>query len=206
MARGRSRVCEPTRVIELTSALVASAGGDRVGVAVGLEPVSGSAVARGRAFTVRGAADDNLALHRAVAEARAGDLIVLAAGGSGGAGLCGELLALAAQRRGVAGIVVDGAIRDVVAIARLGFPVFHRGTSPATARKAVPGELRVPVAIAGVRVEYDDLVVADADGIAVVPARDAESVLADAAALLSAEERTRARIEAGESTLDILGL
>ena len=206
MALRRSRVCEPTGVIELTSALVASAGGDRVGVVVGLHPVSRNAVARGRAFTVRGAVDNNLALHRAVAEARAGDLIVLAAGGSGGAGLCGELLALAAERRGVAGIVVVGAIRDVVAIARLGFPVFHRGTSPATARKAVPGELRVPVAIASVRVEDGDLVIADADGIAVVPARHVASVLADAEAFLAAEERTRARIEAGESTLEILGL
>ena len=97
-------------------------------------------------------------------------------------------------------------MRDLVGIAQLRFPVFHRGTAPAAAAKSEPGELRVPLTLRGVRIEPGDLVVADVDGIVVAPRQEAKAVLADAEAVAAGEREVRARIEAGESTLDVLGL
>jgi 4-hydroxy-4-methyl-2-oxoglutarate aldolase len=199
-------VCEPTGTVLLASALVASAAGDRATALTGFAAAWPEARASGPALTVRGAPDDNLALHRAIDEVGAGEVIVVDAGGSPRTGLCGDLLALAAQRRGAAGLVVNGCVRDLLGIGRLGFPVFHRGTSPVAAGKQVPGELRVPLALDGVAVQPGDLVVADVDGIVVVPAREADGVLADAEALIAKEEEFRRRIETGEATLDLLGL
>jgi 4-hydroxy-4-methyl-2-oxoglutarate aldolase len=193
-------------VAALSSALVASAGGDRVAVILGFDAAWPEASASGPALTVRGAPDDNLALHRAIDAVRPGELIVLDAGGPHGTAICGDLLARAARRRGAAGLVLDGPARDLAEIARLGFPVFHRGTSPATPRKEAPGELRVPVVIGDVGISPGDLVVADADGIVVVAAADADEVLARADELATREDDLRERIDAGESTLDLLGL
>jgi 4-hydroxy-4-methyl-2-oxoglutarate aldolase len=190
----------------LSSALVASAGVERVMALAHFSAAWPEALAIGPALTVRGSVGDNLALHRAVDELAPGDIIVVAAGGPRGAGLCGDLLALAARRRGAAGIVVDGPVRDLVGIVQIGLPIFYRGTSPLGPRKDVPGELRVPIELDGVHIEPGDLVVADADGVVLVPARDAAEVRADAEALAAEEETLRARIEAGESTLDLLGL
>lgn len=185
-----------------TPALIASAGGDRVRFVGAFEASSPDAHAFGPALTVRGAPGDNLALHLAVDEVAPGELIVLDADGSTEAGLCGDLLALAAQTRGAAGLVVNGAIRDRAGIAELGFPVFHRGISPLNARKAEPGELRVPV----LGIEPGDFVAADADGVVVVAARHVDEVLSAAERLAAMEHEHRAHIRAGESTLDVLGL
>jgi 4-hydroxy-4-methyl-2-oxoglutarate aldolase len=190
----------------LESALVASAAGNRGAAVPGYAAAWPEAHALGRALTVRGARDDNLALHRAIDDVSPGEVIVLDAGGPGRTGLCGDILALAAQRRRAGGLVVNGCVRDLVGIARLGFPVFHRGTSPVAARKDVAGELRVPLELEGVPIQPGDLVVADVDGIFVVPAGDADAVLAEAEALAAREDEFRRRIEGGEATLDLLGL
>lgn len=191
---------------QLSSALVASAAGSRARAILGLAAAWPRAVAHGPALTVRGAPGDNLALHRAIAEVSEGEVIVLDAEGSTDAALCGDLLALAAQVRGAAGLVVNGAVRDLAGIEELGFPVFSCGTSPLKPGKELPGELRVSLDIQGVPIEMGDLVVADADGIVVVSARDSDDVLAEAAALETREEDLRRRIEAGESTLDLMDL
>lgn len=188
------------------SALLASGGGDRVSVILGLEPAFPTARALGRAFTAQGAPKDNLALHHAVAQAAPGEIVVLAVGEEQGVAHCGDILALAAQQRGVAGVVLDGAIRDRTEIAELGLPVFHLGSSPAGPAKAGPGALRVAVELRGVRIEPGDLVCADADGIAVVRAADADEVLAAAEALEAREQEIVARIRRGETTPDIFGL
>jgi 4-hydroxy-4-methyl-2-oxoglutarate aldolase len=188
------------------TALLASAGGDRVKVILGLEPVFPEARALGRALTVRSAPADSLAVHHAVAVAQPGEVIVLAVGGERSVAHCGELVVRAARARGVAGIVVDGAIRDRAEIVLLGLPVFHLGTSPRGPGKAGPGELRVPIELGGVQVEPGDLVCADADGVAVVAAAHADEVLAAAEALEERERGMVSRIESGESTVEILGL
>jgi 4-hydroxy-4-methyl-2-oxoglutarate aldolase len=188
------------------SALLSSAGGDRVRIVLGLEPVFPSARALGPAFTVLGAGADNLALHHAVAAAKPGDVIVLSVGGEREVAHCGEIVAIAAHKRGVAGIVLDGAIRDRIEITGLGLPVFHLGTSPRGPGKAGPGALRVPLEFRGVRVEPGDFVCADADGVAIVTAADAAEVHAAAEALEQREQGILAAIERGETTVEIYGL
>jgi 4-hydroxy-4-methyl-2-oxoglutarate aldolase len=188
------------------SALLSSAGGDRVGIVLGLEPAFPTARALGPALTVQGAGADNLALHHAVGEASPGDVIVLAVGGEREVAHCGEIVAIAAQKRGVAGIVLDGAIRDRIEIAELGLPVFHLGTSPRGPGKTGPGALHVPIELGGVRIEPGDLVCADADGLAVVPAALAGEVRAAAEALEQREQGILAAIGRGERTVDIYGL
>jgi 4-hydroxy-4-methyl-2-oxoglutarate aldolase len=192
--------------VTATSAALASAGGDRVSVVLGLSPAWPAAHALGPAFTARGRGADNLAVHHAVAEAGPGDVVVLAVGGEQGTAHLGDIVALAARKRGVAGIVVDGAVRDRARLEEVGVPVFHRGTSPRGPGKAGPGTLGVPVEIDGVTIHPGDLVCADADGVAVVRRADADRVLAAARALELREEEIAAAIERGERTVDIYGL
>jgi 4-hydroxy-4-methyl-2-oxoglutarate aldolase len=184
---------------------LASVGEGRVSALLGLEPAWPAARALGPAFTVRGGGGDNLALHHAIAHAAPGEVIVLSVGGERSRAHCGGIVATAAKARGVAGLVVDGAVRDRGDFEALGLPVFHLGTSPLKPGKGGPVELRVPVDLKGVRIEHGDLVAADADGIVVVPSAIADELLA-AAALLGAREReVLAQIEKGETTLEIYG-
>lgn len=191
---------------EFATALLASAGGDRVGVVLGLESAWPGASAIGPALTVRGAPGDNLALHQAIYEAEPGEVIVATVGGGQEIAHCGDVLALAARERGIAAIILDGCIRDRAALARLGLPVFHRGTSPRGPGKHDPGELRVPIELLGVTINPGDLVCADDDGIVVVPHAQAEDVIADAAALEAREQGFVAQIMDGASTLDLFSL
>jgi 4-hydroxy-4-methyl-2-oxoglutarate aldolase len=177
-----------------------------VRILLGLEPAFLAAQASGRALTVQGAPGDNLALHHAVAVAQPGDVIVLAVGGHIETAHCGGIVAEAARQRGVAAIVIDGAIRDRAEIAEAGFPVFHLGTSPRKPLKDGPGALNVRVELLGVRIEPGDLVAADADGIAVVPAADADELVAAATALEAKEQSVLGRLAGGATTVDIYGL
>jgi 4-hydroxy-4-methyl-2-oxoglutarate aldolase len=188
------------------SALLATAGGDRVSVVLGLEPAWPDARAFGPALTVQGVPGDNLALHHALAVVRPGEVIVLAVGGEMGIAHAGEIVAHAARERGAAGIVLDGAVRDRLQLEAIGVPVFHRGTSPRAPSKATPGVLRKPIALAGVSVQPGDLVCADADGVVLVPAADADTVLTAAGALEEREREIVAALGRGETTLEILGL
>jgi 4-hydroxy-4-methyl-2-oxoglutarate aldolase len=190
----------------ISSSLLASAGGDRVSVIVTLEPSHPAAWALGTALTVQGVAGDNLALHHAVAQAAPDEVIVVSVGGQREIAHCGEIVAAAAKKRGVAAIVLDGAIRDRSEIVRIGVPVFHLGVSPRGPGKAGPGALRVPIEIDGVRIEPGDLVSADADGVAIVPAALADEVLAFAAALQEKENRILEAVWLGDSTVDIFRL
>ncbi len=173
---------------------------------LGLEPAYAGAHACGPALTVRVAPGDNLALHHALARARTGDVLVVAAGGEQRTAHLGDVIAAAARARGVAGAIVDGAIRDRSSLAEIRFPVFHRGTSPRGPGKTGPGAIDEPVELAGTRVEPGDLVCADADGIAVVRRADRDRVLAAAAALDERERELRAAIADGRSTVELLSL
>jgi 4-hydroxy-4-methyl-2-oxoglutarate aldolase len=187
-------------------AALASVGEDRVAVLRGFEPAWPAARVLGPAFTVQGAPGDNLALHHAVAQAAPGDVIVLAVGGERGRAHCGGILATAAALRGIAGVVLDGAIRDRTELEEVGLPVFHQGVSPLKPGKAGRVELRVAVELGGVRIEPGDLVAADADGIVVVPGACARDLLA-AAALLEVREREQlAQLREGRTTLELHGI
>ncbi len=188
------------------SSLFASAAGDRVRIVLGLEPAFPSARVVGRAFTVRGAPGDNLALHHAVSSAAPGEVIVLTVGGEQQGAHCGEIVAIAARERGIAGIVLDGAIRDRAEIAALRFPVFFRGASPRGPGKNGPGALGVPVELDGVPIHPGDLVCADADGVAIVAGADVDDVTAAVAALEQREAGIVADLRHGKSTVDIFEL
>jgi regulator of RNase E activity RraA len=164
----------------------------------------GMARIAGPAFTVRTARHDNLMLHAAIYRAEPGDVIVVEAGDEEMAVAGGNVCAVA-RRRGVAGFVIDGVIRDVGESRAGGFPVFARGLSPIPGGKEGPGEINGPITCGGARVEPGDVVVADEEGIVVVPRARAAEVLekarakaaADAAETLDEwEKKHRARVEA----------
>jgi 4-hydroxy-4-methyl-2-oxoglutarate aldolase len=188
-----------------TPAALASVGEGRVAVLHGFEPAWPAARVLGPAFTAQGARGDNLALHHAVAEAAPGDVIVLSVGGERDRAHCGGILATAARARGVAGLVLDGAIRDRNELVEIGFPVFHLGVSPLKPAKEGPAALGIPVELGGVRVEPGDLVAADADGIVIVPRAHADELLAAAARLEAREREILVQIEEGRTTIELYG-
>jgi 4-hydroxy-4-methyl-2-oxoglutarate aldolase len=190
----------------LSSADVATAGGERVGVILGLPPAWPRASLVAPAFTASGVAGDNLVLHLAVAEAPFGSAVVASLSGDVPAGHWGELMCIAAAAAGIRGVVVSGAVRDVVRIEALRFPVFHAGVAPRPATKSHRGELGVPVEIGGVTVRPGDLIVADTDGIAVVPRSRIDAVLAEVIRLERREAEVAQLLQGGVTTLDALGL
>lgn len=135
---------------------------------------------------------------QAVDTCRPDDVIIAAAGGSLRSGLWGELLSTAARRAGCVGAIVDGAVRDIVKMSQLGFAVFARGTSPYDSRdRNRVVDLDVPVEIGGVQFAPGDLVIADADGIVVVPQAVEEEAIAAAWEKVNAENTVRDSIAAG---------
>jgi regulator of RNase E activity RraA len=150
----------------------------------------------GSALTVLTREGDNLAIHRALDEARSGDVLVVSGLGDETRALFGDLLAEVCLVRGVAGVVLDGVTRDVAAIAELGLPVWARGSTAAGPTKTGPGRIGVPVAIGGVVVNPGDIVVGDTDGVAVVPRDRAGETLDRLAKIESFEEGLRERIRA----------
>jgi regulator of RNase E activity RraA len=162
----------------------------------------------GPAFTIRTGRHDNLMFHAAIYLARPGDVIVVEAGDDEMAVAGGNVCAIA-QRNGVAGLVVDGVIRDVVESREHRFPVFGRGVSPIPAKRVGDGGMNVQIRCGGVVVNPGDVVVADEEGIVVVPRARAEEVLQKAQAKVAADSqlslddwmaRHRAAVEAALKT------
>jgi len=151
----------------------------------------------GLAVTVNARPADNLMVHKALQVAQPGEVVVVNAGGNITSAVFGELMCHTATAARLGGIVVDGAIRDVEGITRLGFPAYSRSVSPGSCDKDGPGEINVPISCGGVVVCPGDVVVGDADGVAVVPRANAEEVLALIAALMDRERVRIAEIAAG---------
>ncbi len=189
-----------------STATLATVAREKVRVIRGLDSAWPGATASGRAFTARGRGGDNLVLHRALAAAGTGQVIVADVGANQEAGHWGELMAVCAQTRGVLALVVNGAIRDRAVLLQLQFPVFHVGVNPLQATKVDQGELAVAVHIQGELVEPGDLVSADDDGVVVVPALAVSEVFRLAAELEARERALVERLAAGETTMSILEL
>ena len=159
----------------------------------------------GQALTVRCQPADNLTLHAAIALAQPGDVIVADVGGYQDAGHWGEITTVAAQVRGVAGLVINGGVRDIAAIRARGFPVFAAAVCMQATVKRTLGQINQPIHCGGVPVMPGDLVLGDDDGVVVVPQAQVEAVLAAARAKAEAEADVMRRLGEGELTLDILG-
>ncbi|MBY0336751.1 MAG: RraA family protein [Acetobacteraceae bacterium] len=151
----------------------------------------------GPAFTVKARSGDNLLLHRAVDMAQPGDVIVCDGNGDLTVALMGDLMLGHAMQRGIAGVVIDGAVRDVASLAKMAFGVWARGHTPAGPWKEGPGEIGTPVSCGGQVVMPGDLIACDEDGCVVVPREEAAEVIAAAEAHNAKEVKAEAAIRAG---------
>jgi RraA family protein len=151
----------------------------------------------GTAFTVKSRVGDNLMLHAAIDMAEPGDVIVVDAQNDTTYAITGENMMMWAERRKIAGVVIDGAMRDVDSLSRLGIALYASGAQPNGPYKDGPGEINVPITCGGVVVNPGDILVGDVDGIVVIPAGSASAVLESARAKLAVELKTREQINDG---------
>jgi len=164
-----------------------------------LRPMHAGGWLGGPALTVKTRPGDNLMVHKAIDLARPGDVIVVDAGGVLVNAIIGEIMSTMAEKKGVAGFVIDGSIRDAGAIRAGSFPVFAAGIAHRGPYKDGPGEINVPIAIDGMVIEPGDLIVGDGDGIVCVPFGSTAEVLKATMAKHEAETKQLAAIKAGKS-------
>lgn len=151
----------------------------------------------GTAFTVRTRTADNLLLHKAIEMAQPGDVIVVDAQGEVVNAITGEIMMREAAKKGLSGVIVDGAVRDSEALRELDMPVYAAGVTPKGPYKDGPGEINVPISCGGIVVNPGDIVVGDADGIVIINPQDAPVVLVKAQAKFQKEQEIFKAIEAG---------
>jgi 4-hydroxy-4-methyl-2-oxoglutarate aldolase len=190
---------------EQASTTVYEAAGQQGGMEHTIRPIVPGMKLCGSALTVRCQPADNLTLHAAIALAQPGDVIVADVGNALEAGHWGEITTVAAQARGLAGLVINGGVRDVGPIGRRGFTVFAPAISIKATVKSTPGLINHPVVCGGVMVYPGDLVLADDDGVVVVARERVAQVLEAARQREEREAEVMRRLEAGELTLDVLG-
>jgi 4-hydroxy-4-methyl-2-oxoglutarate aldolase len=167
------------------------------GMDAGIRPVWPSSRIVGAALTVWCHSGDNLMLHKALSLARPGDIVVMNTQGNVANSGFGELLATSAVKIGVRGVIVDGTVRDADALQSLGLPVYARGLCPNGCNKDGAGEVGAIVACGGVAVRPGDVIVADRDGVTVVPLDDAAEVAQLARTQIERERKRLAEIAQG---------
>ncbi len=202
---GRSGFCivpeidrVPKQVVDELRQFQAAIIGDGMGrrgiMDSGIKPLNPSSKMCGSAVTVETRAADNLMIHAALKIAQPGDVLIINTHGDASAGIWGELTTRMAIRKGLAGLVMDGSVRDSLELARSGFPVFCRGVCPLGGGKDGPGQVNLPVSCGGVAVNPGDVIVGDADGVIVVPSELAEKAIGWAQDRVEAEEKRFAAI------------
>lgn len=190
---------------ELSPATVHEASGGKGALSSRIKPIAPGMKICGPAVTVKVKPGDNLMLHQAIYVAKAGDVIVADAEGFTEAGAWGEIMAVAAQARGIAGLVFHGAVRDSQSMIELGFPVFCLALCIKGTEKISLGWINHPLPLDNITINPGDLVLGDRDGIVIVGREEAKEVLQKSRAREEKEKAIKKRLRAGESTLDIYG-
>jgi 4-hydroxy-4-methyl-2-oxoglutarate aldolase len=190
----------------LGTATVHEAAGRAAVVDIPLVQVVPGSRAAGPARTVRCGQGDNLMVHAAVAEALAGEVLVLTMPDPEPVALVGELLATQAHGRGVAALLVDAAVRDLEELRELGLPIWARFVRVRGAEKRQPGTIGEPVVVGGATIRQGDVVVLDADGAVVVERERVDEVLAAARTRAEREREKREQLRAGALSFDLDGL
>ena len=171
-----------------------------------MRPVWTGAKVCGQAITCYNYPGDNLLLHVAAKLAAPGDVIVATNGGSAQGALWGDMITYYAQKKGIAGAIIDGAARDTEKLRQMGFPVFSTAIAVSHPEKRGPGSVNVPMVVAGVTVNPGDLIVADDDGVMAIPPALVAQAVANAEARAAKEQSFRDRVDEGATMYDLLGL
>jgi 4-hydroxy-4-methyl-2-oxoglutarate aldolase len=169
-----------------------------------IRPLYDGARIVGPALTVLCFPGDNITTHKALQLAQPGDVLVIDDGGGRNTAAVGHNMSLRARSQGVVGVVTNGSVRDVALLRRDKFPVFCAGVCPRSPQKNTPGSINVPVQVGGLVVQPGDIVVADDDGVAVVPLSDAEEIARRAGERMKMERQQAEDIKAGRLPLEIL--
>jgi 4-hydroxy-4-methyl-2-oxoglutarate aldolase len=169
-----------------------------------IKPLDPASRMCGTALTIRTRPGDNLALYQALELAQPGDVLMIQTYDHTVGSTIGDLVVNNAKRRGLAGIVCDGLVRDASGIRALGLPVFARGLSPSSPFKDGPAEINGPIACGGIAVHPGDVIVGDEDGVVVIPQNDLPAVAERLQEVFAKEARMLAAIEAGQLSNDAM--
>lgn len=171
-----------------------------------MRPIYPTARVAGPAVTVSCQPGDNLMIHASIEVCHPGDILVVVTTSESTDGMFGELLGVSCQAHGIAGLIIDSGVRDTAELATMGFPVWAKAVSAQGTVKSTAGDVNIPVVCAGAMINPGDVIVADADGVVVVPRETAGQVAQASEQRIAKEERSRQRLRTGELGLDFYGL